>query len=594
MIAENKEVLSEDEWRLCEMLLAAGQGHIFEHWETPGTNDANKHALMDQVAHLDKTCPGDGGLTGYVERAKELLKASQEGANAFEGYKPSVPIGVTLNPGSSDYSRFEELGMTEIKRCGFALVAGGLGERLGYNDIKLKLPVDLCSGMCYLELYCKQILALQKRYGAEQLLPLAIMVSGDTEPGTVCLLEENDYFGLCKEQVTIMKQEKVPALLDNAARLGVDHDDPYLLMTKPHGHGDVHSLMHSTGTAARWLKQGQRWVIFMQDTNGLALQTLGATLGVSVEKGLEVNSMCIPRKAGQAIGGIMHLEHQDGRSMTVNVEYNLLDSLLRESGKGEDANDPETGFSPFPGNINQLVFALEPYVSNLERTGGVLGEFVNPKYADSARTVFKKPARLECMMQDYPKALEAGAKVGFTSAPAWLCFSPVKNSLEGALKVQQDGAPAASAATGEADQYFVWGELLRLQGCDVGQAEVKEWAGIKACMGPMIVMDPSVAVLPCELARCFPTPGKVVITPRSTLVVKGEGVVIESLKLDGALVVEGGEGGGALVVRDLSVENEGWEMTALGAEELAAVSEEYLKIRGYCLTKHGEKALSAS
>jgi hypothetical protein len=26
-------------------------------------------------------------------------------------------------------------------------------------------------------------------------------------------------------------------------------------------------------------------------------------------------------------------------------------------------------------------------------------EFVNPKYADDERTVFKKPTRLECMMQ---------------------------------------------------------------------------------------------------------------------------------------------------------------------------------------------------
>lgn len=55
------------------------------------------------------------------------------------------------------------------------------------------------------------------------------------------------------------------------------------------------------------------------------------------------------------------------------------------------------------GNINQLIFRLGPYVSNLEKSHGVMGEFVNPKYADAAKTVFKKPTRLECMMQDYPK-----------------------------------------------------------------------------------------------------------------------------------------------------------------------------------------------
>ena len=50
-----------------------------------------------------------------------------------------------------------------------------------------------------------------------------------------------------------------------------------------------------------------------------------------------------------------------------------------------------------------MVFSLAPYVQVLEKTHGVMGEFVNPKYADKERTVFKKPTRLECMMQDYPK-----------------------------------------------------------------------------------------------------------------------------------------------------------------------------------------------
>lgn len=37
------------------------------------------------------------------------------------------------------------------------------------------------------------------------------------------------------------------------------------------------------------------------------------------------------------------------------------------------------GWSPFPGNINQLVLKLSSYTQQLERTGGVISEFVNPK-----------------------------------------------------------------------------------------------------------------------------------------------------------------------------------------------------------------------
>lgn len=32
-------------------------------------------------------------------------------------------------------------------------------------------------------------------------------------------------------------------------------------------------------------------------------------------------------------------------------------------------------------------------------------EFVNPKYKAGSRTDFKKPTRLECMMQDFPKLM---------------------------------------------------------------------------------------------------------------------------------------------------------------------------------------------
>ena len=63
---------------------------------------------------------------------------------------------------------------------------------------------------------------------------------------------------------------------------------------------------------------------------------------------------------------------------------------------------------------------------------GVVTEFVNPKYADASRMKFKKPTRLECMMQDFPKLLQkemgAQANIGFTMFDRWFTFSPAKVS----------------------------------------------------------------------------------------------------------------------------------------------------------------------
>ena len=88
--------------------------------------------------------------------------------------------------------------------------------------------------------------------------------------------------------MTILKQGKVAAIMDNEAHLALDDNDLYTINAKPHGHGDVHALMHSSGTAETWRANGVKWVYFFQDTNGLAMLSLAAMIGVSVDLDLEV------------------------------------------------------------------------------------------------------------------------------------------------------------------------------------------------------------------------------------------------------------------------------------------------------------------
>lgn len=232
------------------------------------------------------------------------------------------------------------------------------------------------------------------------------MVSDDTHDRTLALLEAHNYFGLKKEHVEIVKQENVPAMIDNTAKLAIE-EDTGLISTKPHGHGDIHNLLYDSGVATKWRDMGKEWMIFIQDTNALAMKAVPSILGVSRKHNLEMNSVCVQRKPGEAMGAVVKLTKDDGSNMTINVEYNQLDSLLRA--KWNPAGDvcrPDNAYSFFPGNTNTLVFKLPEYVVNLTKTGGVIPEFVNPKYANEERTTFKSPTRLECMMQDYPKLLD--------------------------------------------------------------------------------------------------------------------------------------------------------------------------------------------
>ena len=211
------------------------------------------------------------------------------------------------------FSQAEQKGLTGIADVAFVLVAGGLGERLGYSGIKLSLETNLLTNKCYLEIYVRYIMAMQHmaelktgRTGVR--IPLVIMTSGDTDPLTRKLLDDNNDFGMEKGQIRIVCQDKVAALKDSNAGLSLESGDRWSVETKPHGHGDVHHLLLREGLIDDWEKERKKHVIFLQDTNALVINSILPTLGVSIEKEFHMNSICIPRLAGEAAGAIARLE----------------------------------------------------------------------------------------------------------------------------------------------------------------------------------------------------------------------------------------------------------------------------------------------
>lgn len=343
-------------------------------------------------------------------------------------------------------------------------------------------------------------------------------------------------------------------------------------------------LLHSSGLARQWAAKGKHYVAFFQDTNGLVFRSMLAVLGVSKSQNFHLNSMCVPRMAKQEIGAITRLVYRDGKTMTANTEYNQLGPLLKALGSGEGDVPDATGFSPFPGNINQLVVALDLYVEVLSKTNGVMEEFVNPKYKDETRLTFKKPTRLECMMQDYAKVLPPSANVGFTTNEQWLGYSPAKNSIFEGLNKMKAGVAPMCPATAEADMYNVNAESWKRHGAKIGTAIDHIFCGIPVKLGPILSITPRFASSSEDLAASLPNPSNVTISSRSALVITGEGcVVIESLELDGALEIRTGKGVN-VIIRDLSVTNQGWHFKELMEEELHNASEE-IRIRGYRLEK---------
>lgn len=468
------------------------------------------------------------------------------------------------------------------------MVAGGLGERLGYKGIKVALPTETVSGKCYLEHYIETILNYQERArnatGNPSLeLPLAIMTSADTDARTRELLSANNNFGMADGQVILLKQGKVPSVLDNDGHIALE-EDGFQIQTKPHGHGDVHSMLHLSGTVTKWIEQGLTHMFIFQDTNFFAVRSGLLGLGVCTSHDFDMCSLCVPRIAGEAIGGICTLRGEGLPEMTVNVEYNQIDAMLRatEEYKDGDVNDPSTGFSIWPGNINELIFKLSSYNATLQKSKGQVPEFVNPKYADTAKTVFKSPTRLECMMQDFPRLYTdygMDVKLGFASLnfPAVRVYSPVKNDAKDASTKQKNGLEPACAFSGEMDVYRFYCDYLRAGGMKIGDdlPEV-EYLGVKGTIPPAVSLS----------ARFLSGGGDNVsggsLAPGSVLVIKGDGeVVLNNVRLDGAMIVETVTGS-RVTFENVEIHNAGWSFEALSDAELSsAETPEEIAIRGY-------------
>ena len=576
----NWEILSETDRELVSKLVGAGQQHLFAEWDVPGTADEAKASFLESLKKIDESYPG--GLAGYISNARVLLAEAREGNNPFEGFVPHQPDKVDLTTFDTAYDHYEALGQKQFEKLGVVLVAGGLGERLGYNGIKLDIPVEVVETTPYLKHYAACLKAMEARMENPHPVPFIIMVSQDTGPKTLQSLESNGYFGLRKEQVHVLRQELVPAISDNDGALALK--GKYELILKPHGHGDIHMLLHTSGLAARLEKEGIEHLLFIQDTNGQVFNAMPAALGVSVEKGFDFNSVAVNRIPGEAVGGLAKLVRDD-KELTLNVEYNQLDPMLRATISPEGDVPNAQGFSMFPGNINVLVIRMASYVRILERSQGIIAEFVNPKYDDEAKTSFKKPTRLETMMQDLPKLFGPDEKVGVSIFDRRWSFSANKNNIADAAAKHEAGGPPESAAAAESDFYLAGRMRLTVAGAKAEEASQELILGVPFTPGPKVLLHPSFAMTLAEtrekISGCS-------LSGKASLILDGKDIVLEGVELSdcSALVVKACDG--AKVTVKGGFENEGFELVRLTEAELASDSvPEYLRIRGYRFENRG-------
>ena len=535
---EFKEVIS--------LLEEVGQNEIISKLKEVSKEEQKE--FVNQINELDKFCRG--GIKDYIKRAKILLENSAKKMNSFHDYKIEVPYDIPhIKVGDEEFYELEKLGLNELKNSVFVLTAGGLGERLGYSGIKIGLQTELITLRPYIQLYIESIKAYEDRVKkAEKMppewyIPFCIMTSGDTHDKTKTFLEENANFGMKKEQIILIKQHKLPAIIDNDCHLALQKDK-FLLLTKPHGHGDIHYLLYQSGLAQKWLDEGKTYMIQFMDTNALAFNCVPSTIGVSIKYNYDVNSTFVTRRAQEKIGALCKLTDKNGKISYANIEYNQLDSLFKEKYNGIGDIPGKNGFCDFPGNLNVLVFKLKPYLNIISESKGLVPEFVNPKYTDETRTKFKAPTRLETLMQDVPKLVKGNGTVGNTYFDRWFCFSACKNNIHDSCERLRKKESGESAFTVERE-IFKYNEIIlkdvlgKLEIINTEPENSVMIEDLKIPFGPKIIIYPSFAASVTELRDKMNHMKKNIrMTNNSTLVLKNDITIDEGIDLDGYLVVD--------------------------------------------------------
>jgi UDP-sugar pyrophosphorylase len=647
-------VQTNEQMRVLATLVDIGQEWIVnENWEAPGVNDDKKRALLDQLARQDQN-PITGSLADYYRRGREQLQNFINGVNPFEGYTPDVPEMNNLLNLNEDFLRKTDLGLQHINKSAFALVAGGLGTRLGYGGLKVGMPLDLVTAQSYIQLFAQNIKALQRKSNnhsanksqAARTIPFIIMTSDQTHQGTIDFLRENNFFGLDGvtvldltqdkvfydaglgqlrvksrdgqvdkgglNQITIFKQESVPAMQGYEGQLYLK--DQYTLDERPHNHGDIHILMHASGIAQALFDAGTTNTLFFQDTNGQVFNSVLPGLGNAIENGDKMNFLAVARDVGSNIGAIALMSNvAQNIARVFNIEYNLV----ANTEKG-DVADPETGYSIYPGNMNVFFLDQEMYVDQLQRTGGIFGEIVNPK-PDAPHI-----SRLEAPMQDIAQYLTAD-QVGVSNFTPRMAFAATKNGRENALISVAKGVYPEAMVTSEASYYQYNRFFLNQAGVDVTvegeerlafpgehivdvvrDADGKEAykvrapgaqapdnlvrsidvAGIPYVDGAKVVYTPDFAVTPQEVTAKVKG-GR--ITDRSVVLLDGENITWDNVSVDGTLIVRT-RPGVSVTLQGTVVENAGWDFVDLTEAELESKSEP-VQMRGYDVVRNDQMVI---
>ncbi|MFZ2502847.1 MAG: UTP--glucose-1-phosphate uridylyltransferase [Nocardioides sp.] len=222
------------------------------------------------------------------------------------GFIPEDTIDPVDMESLADVTVSDAVAADALRGTAIIKLNGGLGTSMGMDRAKSLLCVR--RGLSFLDIIARQVLHLRKRYNAP--LPLLFMNSFRTSADTMAALARYD--GLAVDGLPLeFLQNKEPRLLVDGL-VPVSHPKDPDLEWCPPGHGDLFTVLHSSGLIERLLELGFRRV-FVSNSDNLGATPDPRVAGWFAESGAPFAIEAVERTMSDRKGGHFARRKADGR-----------------------------------------------------------------------------------------------------------------------------------------------------------------------------------------------------------------------------------------------------------------------------------------
>ncbi|KAF8865418.1 nucleotide-diphospho-sugar transferase [Acephala macrosclerotiorum] len=330
--APPKEPSASELQELKEKYEKAGQEQVFAFYDELSVPE--KAVLYEQLSGFDPE-----HINKITDRALNPPKTEDAGKETGLEPLPDSATASILDSKPEDIEKWYQSGLDLIaeNKVGVVLMAGGQGTRLGSSAPKGCFDIGLPSSKSLFQIQAERIhkveLLAQKKAGGDKkvVVPWYVMTSGPTRGPTEQYFQENNYFGLQKENIIIFEQGVLPCI-SNEGKILLESKGK--VAVAPDGNGGIYQALVTSNVMEDMRKRGIQHIHAYCVDNCLVKVADPVFIGFAASKDVDIATKVVrKRNATESVGLILLKNNKPDV-----VEYSEID---KETAEAKDQKQPD-------------------------------------------------------------------------------------------------------------------------------------------------------------------------------------------------------------------------------------------------------------